>query len=68
MLVKPKTNGFIEAKKPSTVTREGIRVITEMPTYRIIWFVANRHRVGLLAMSNVALLGAIVWPKISWII
>lgn len=67
MLVKPKANGFIEADKPSKVTRKGIRIIDDMPTHRIIGHLMYKHRVGLLVSSNFALVGAIVWPKISFI-
>lgn len=30
-------------------TKQGINVITLMPSYRIVWFLLRRHKVGILA-------------------
>lgn len=34
-------------------TKEGINVISVMPSYRIIWFLLKRHKVGLLITTTV---------------
>lgn len=52
------------AKQVSKPTKAGIRVISEMSTARILAYVAYRHRVGLLAMTTVALVGYIVYDKL----
>ena len=56
--------GFIDSPKLSKPTKAGIRVISEMSTTRIILYVANRHRVGLLTMSNLALVSYLAWDKV----
>lgn len=38
-----------EATGAKLPTKKGIRVISEMGTWRIMAYVANRHKVGLLA-------------------
>ena len=30
-------------------TKQGINVISMMPSYRILWFLLRRHKVGILA-------------------
>jgi len=46
---------YIDSEVVSKPTKSGIRVISEMSTTRILWFVAKKHRVGLLAIA--ALIG-----------
>lgn len=46
-------------------TSKGVMVISAMPTSRIIWFLAHRHRVGLLMLSTVVLLAYISWDKVG---
>lgn len=55
--------GFMETpiKNP---TKKGIMVITAMPSYRIVGYLAYRHRVGLLAFSNVLLVSYLAWDKV----
>lgn len=36
-----------------TPTKEGINVISLMPSYRILWFLAKRHKVGILITLTV---------------
>jgi hypothetical protein len=63
MLVKDNKQ-YIDSDSPSKVTKSGIRVISAMSTPRILWFVALRHRVGLLALSTMGLSGFIVYDKL----
>lgn len=48
---------LIDQENVSRPTKSGIRVISEMSTTRILWFVANKHRVGLLAITAIVSLG-----------
>jgi len=34
-------------------SKEGINVISVMPSYRILWFLAKRHKVGILITLTV---------------
>lgn len=34
-------------------TKEGINVISLMPSYRIVWFLVKRHKVGILVFLTV---------------
>jgi len=34
-------------------TKEGINVISAMPSYRIVWFLLKRHKVGVLITLTV---------------
>lgn len=45
-------------------TKEGVRVISAMSTPRIVMYVMNRHRVGLLMLSTVSMAGFIVYDKV----
>jgi hypothetical protein len=45
-------------------TKEGVRVISAMSTPRIVMYVMNRHRVGLLMLSTVFMAGYIVYDKV----
>ncbi len=42
-----------EASAPKLPSKQGIRIISEMSTFSILWFVAKKHRVGLLALLAV---------------
>lgn len=55
---------LIDQKKISNPTKDGMRVITHMPTSKIISFVAYRHRVGLLMASTVFMAGYIAYDKV----
>jgi hypothetical protein len=44
--------------------KEGIRVISEMSTAKIVSYVAYRHRVGLLALSTVFMFSYIAYDKL----
>lgn len=59
-----KEQEYIDEPKLSKTTKKGIRVISEMSTSRIIWFVMNRHRVGLLALSTVLSFSYIAYDKV----
>lgn len=49
---------------PVRVTKQkDLRIISEMRTGRILWYVTVRHRVGLLMLGNVALVGYLTWDK-----
>lgn len=56
---------YEDSKEPSKVTKGGIRVITAMSTPRIVWFVLNRHRVGLLGLSTVTMFSYMVYDKVG---
>lgn len=45
---------LIDQENVSKPSKSGIRVISEMSTTRILWFVAKKHRVGLLALGTIA--------------
>lgn len=54
MLAKPASAAMrYEGMAVKPVTKQGIRVIDHMGTFRILWFVAKRHKVGLLAFLAV---------------
>lgn len=48
----------------SRPTKSGIRIISEMSSGRILLFLVNRHRVGLLIFGNLVLGGYLVYDKI----
>lgn len=48
-------------------TSKGVMVISAMPSRRIIWFLMNRHRVGLLGTSVVLLLSYIAYDKFFYV-
>lgn len=52
------------ASKINKPTKQGIRIISEMSTTRILTYVAYRHRVGLLMASTAGLLAYVAWDKI----
>lgn len=55
-----KDNRYIDQPKLSKTDKSGICIISEMPTYRIIGHLLKKHRVGLLATSNLVLIGYVV--------
>jgi hypothetical protein len=50
--------GTLKSKK------KNLMVISEMNSLKIIGFLSYRHRVGLLFMSNMALVSYIAWDKL----
>lgn len=44
-------------------TKGGIRIISEMSTLRIVWFLMNRHRVGLWALTAMSAMSYIAYDK-----
>lgn len=44
--------------------KKDLMVISEMRTAKIVWFLAYRHRVGLLTLSNLAFISYFAWDKI----
>ncbi len=65
MTLTKETPKYIDSTKPSKVTKEGVRVITEMPTSRIIWFVMSKHSSGLKTLTIVGLLSYIAYDKVG---
>ncbi len=55
---------YEDPKELSKPTKSGTRVISEMPTTRILWYVAHRHRVGLLGLSSFTMLSYIAYDKV----
>lgn len=45
--------------------KQDLRVISEMSSHKILAFLMYRHRVGLLATSNMLLVGFVCWDKIA---
>jgi hypothetical protein len=65
-LVKNKpsaTQPYSDPARVGTVTRQGVRIISEMSTPRILGYVALRHRVGLLSLTSFVLASYIVYDK-----
>lgn len=50
-----------QIKKP---TKEGIRIISEMSTVKILSYVTYRHRVGLLLASTVFMAAYVAYDKV----
>lgn len=63
MLVKNQPK-YIDRSKVSTPTKSGIRVISEMSTSGILWFVACKHSKGLKTLAIVSLAGYIAYDKV----
>lgn len=64
MLVKNQPK-YIDRSKVSEPTKSGIRIISEMSTTRILWFVACKHSKGLKTLTILGLAGYIVYDKIA---
>jgi hypothetical protein len=65
MIAKKQTeSAYIDTPMLSKTTKKGIRVISEMSTARIIWYVAGRHKYGLSLTINFAFIGFEVWDKL----
>lgn len=62
MLATPHAMRYVETPVRETKQKD-LRIISEMKTWRILWYLANRHRVGLLTLGNLALLGYLAWDK-----
>jgi hypothetical protein len=60
-LVKEQLQDSKELSKP---TKKGIRVISEMSTSRILWYVTCRHSAGLKTLAIVTLASYIVYDKV----
>ena len=60
-LVKDK---YIDPKELSKVTKQGIQIIGEMSTPRILAHVAQKHRVGLLGLSTFFMGSYIAYDKV----
>lgn len=63
MLVKNQPK-YIDQSKVSQPTKSGTRIISEMPTSRILWFVACKHSKGLKTLTILALAGYIAYDKV----
>lgn len=64
MLVKNQPK-YIDHSKISEPTKSGIRVISEMSTSRILWFVACKHSKGLKTLTILALASYIAYDKVA---
>lgn len=53
-----------EVTRPQLPTRQGIRIISEMRTSRIIAFLLRRHRVGILATTNALMISYVAYDKL----
>lgn len=61
------TNGkveLIDSKTLSKPTKSGIRIISEMSTSRILWFVACKHSSGLKTLAILSLASYVVYDKV----
>jgi hypothetical protein len=63
-----KSMDYIPAKRPSLPTKQGIQIIGEMSTPRILWFVTAKHSRGLKTLAIIGLLGYIVYDKLKFVI
>ncbi len=63
-LTKGATMDFV-ATPVHKPTREGIMVISAMPSHRIIGHLMYRHRVGLLLTANLAWVSWEVYSKVQ---
>lgn len=59
-----KSMEFIETPVRPT-SKKGTRVISEMGSWSILWYLTTKHRVGLLFTSNVGLVTYILWDKVA---
>lgn len=47
--------------------KKDLMVISEMASWKIVGFLAHRHRVGLLATGNFVIVSYVAWDKIGHI-
>lgn len=55
---------LIDSKTISKPTKSGIRIISEMSTSRILWFVACKHSSGLKTLAILGLASYVVYDKV----
>jgi len=63
MLVKNQSK-YEDSKELSKPTKSGIRIISEMSTTRILWFVACKHSSGLKTLAIIGLVSYIAYDKV----
>jgi hypothetical protein len=64
MIAKESNLKYEDSKELSKVSKKGIRVISEMSTSRIIWYVACKHSSGLKTLTIIGLLSYIAYDKV----
>jgi hypothetical protein len=63
-LVKKDGLDYEDSKEISKPNKKGIRVISEMSTSRILWYVTCRHSSGLKTLAIIGFAGYIAYDKV----
>lgn len=53
-----------QAMPVKTSKKQDLMVISEMRSTKILWYLAYRHRVGLLATTVIILVSYVAWDKV----
>lgn len=57
-------DNLIDQKNLSKPTKSGIRIISEMSTPRILWFVTCKHSSGLKTLAILSLVSYVAYDKV----